>query len=85
VFRQVTGVKITPTALKLKVKESKKLAASVIPVNASNKGIKFISSNPKVATVNNSGVVTGVSKGKVTITAKSVEGAKTAKTVVTIV
>jgi uncharacterized protein YjdB len=85
VFRPVTGVKITPTALKIKVKESKKLVASVIPVNASNKGIKFISSNPKVATVNNSGVVKGVSKGKVTITAKSVEGSKTAKTVVTVV
>jgi uncharacterized delta-60 repeat protein len=84
VIRPVTGVKITPNVLKLKVKESKKLVASVIPVNASNKSIKWISSDPKKATVNKSGIVTAIRTGKVTITAISIEGLKKAKTIVTV-
>jgi uncharacterized delta-60 repeat protein len=84
VIRPVTGVKITPTALKLKVKESKKIAARVIPVNASNKSIKWISSDTKKATVNKNGIVTAIRTGKVTITAISIEGLKKAKTIVTV-
>ena len=49
---------------------SVKLSATVEPASAKEKGISWSSSNTKVATVNESGVVTGVDAGVTTITAK---------------
>ncbi|WP_026660151.1 Ig-like domain-containing protein [Butyrivibrio sp. AC2005] len=48
--------------------------AYVFPEWASNKSIKFKSSNKKVASVNKNGIVTGKKKGKCTITCTSVDG-----------
>jgi uncharacterized protein YjdB len=45
------------------------LSASIVPANASNQAISWSSSNTSLATVNSSGVVTGVALGNVTITA----------------
>jgi uncharacterized delta-60 repeat protein len=84
VVQPVTGVKISNKTLKLKVKEKKKLVASVVPANSTNKKIKWISSAPKKASVNISGTVTAISKGTVTITAQSIDGSFKAKTIVTI-
>ncbi len=50
------------------------LSYEVWPADAVNKGITFTTSNAKIATVNEYGVVTGVGKGTATITATAKDG-----------
>lgn len=60
---------------------------SVLPANATEQGLKYESSDPKVATVDKNGVLTGVKAGKVTVTVTSKENTtqpKTAKINVTV-
>ena len=59
------------------------LKATIEPEDASIKDITWASSNEKVATVDEQGIVTGISKGNVKITALAVDGSK-AKATVTI-
>lgn len=50
------------------------IGASVLPANASNRGVRFTSSDPQVAKVSQSGVVTGLEAGKTTILAAAADG-----------
>ena len=56
------------------------LLKTINPSNASNKSIKWSSSNPKVATVSNAGVVKGISRGISTIRAQALDGSHKVKT-----
>ena len=47
------------------------LAVNFVPKNATNKGLKWNSLNPGIATVDENGIVTGVKNGKATIKATS--------------
>ncbi len=67
----VTSIKVNPSAVELKVGESKSITATVYPTNAANKDIVWESYNEKVATVNQNGKITAVGIGTATITAKS--------------
>lgn len=55
------------------------LKATVKPSNASNKAVTWKSSDTKVATVSSKGVVKGLKKGTVTITATTKDGKRKAK------
>ncbi len=79
----VTGIKLSANTLTLKTGESAALTAEVLPANASIKTVNWSSSDSSVAYVNN-GVVTGWSVGKVTIYAKSWDGAVSAACEVTV-
>ncbi len=78
----VTGVTLDKTALNLEVGGTATLTATVVPANATNKNIMFISSNAKVATVDKDGKVTAVGKGAAIITATA--GDKKATCAVTV-
>jgi len=56
----------------VEVESKTTLTASVLPETVSNKKVTWSSSDPSVATVSTSGLVTGVAKGTATITATSV-------------
>ncbi len=57
-----------------------KLTATVKPDDAEDKSIEWKSSNEKIATVDNTGLVTGIKAGEATITAKAKDGSnKTAE------
>lgn len=78
----VTSVAVSPTSLNLEVGQTGTLTATVKPGNATNKTVTWTTSNDKVATVDNNGVVTAVGKGTATITAAA--DGKTATCTVTV-
>ena len=80
-----TGVTIAPQTLTLAVGQSQTMTATVLPVDASNKNVSWSSSNPAVATVNSSGLVTALSAGSCTITVTTEDGGKTAGCALTVV
>jgi uncharacterized protein YjdB len=70
----VTEVTISPESTPVDVGKTVQLQAVVKPDNASNKKLTWTSSNNAVATVDNTGLVSGVSAGPAVITATSVNG-----------
>jgi len=80
----VTGILVSPSTLSTNVGTSSQLTVTVNPTDATNKAVNFSSSNPAVATVSATGLVTSVSVGTATITATSVSGSKTASCLVTV-
>lgn len=64
----------TPSKDKIAVGETLQLMGGAYPNEAPNRTLEWISSDPSVATVSNSGLVKGIAEGKVTITAKSTDG-----------
>ncbi|GHV65841.1 hypothetical protein FACS1894199_07660 [Bacteroidia bacterium] len=82
----VTGITVSPTSIApLPVGQTSQLTATVLPTAASNKTVQWNSSNPTVATVNSSGLVTANSAGYVSITARTEDGSYTATCGVTVV
>ncbi|MGS0745229.1 Ig-like domain-containing protein [Syntrophomonas erecta subsp. sporosyntropha] len=81
----VIGVFIDQTSIGLEVGQSENLIAIVQPENASNKAVAWSSSNPEIATVDNTGKVTGFKAGTTTIAATTADGNKTADCLVTVV
>ncbi len=78
---KTTGITTLKTAYTVKVKKTVSLGVKTVPAT-SGEPLTYTSSNAKIATVSKTGVVTGVKKGKVTITIKS--GAVTKKVTVTV-
>ena len=75
VTQPVTKVSFTtPAGLSFPVQTSQQLAWTVEPYDATVKDVTFKSHQPKIATVDAYGVVTGVSKGTATITATAADG-----------
>ena len=72
-----TYAEITPSVLKVKVKDEIQATAKTYPVNATESGVIWVSDNEKIATVDENGLIKGVGAGTVKI---SVRGAKTNKT-----
>jgi len=72
--KPVTGIEsISNGGSTIFVGKTLNLYANVKPSNATNQGVTWSSSNPAVATIDENGLVTGVSVGKTTITACSAE------------
>lgn len=84
VSQGVTGVKLDKVTARIAVSQALPLTATVVPADANNKKVKWESSNPKVASVNSAGIVTGVSGGTATITVTTLDGEKTAYCSVTV-
>lgn len=74
----VTSVSVSPSSATINIGSTQQLTATVLPANATNKSVTWSSSNTAVATVNASGLVSGVSAGTTNITVTTVDGGKTA-------
>jgi hypothetical protein len=81
----VSSVKVSKTAVTLKVAQTLQLTATVSPSNAANKAVKWTTSSYKVATVSSTGRITAKAKGIATITVTTVSGAKKATCKVTVI
>ena len=80
----VTGVKVTPTIVDLKVNETKQLTITVEPDEATNKNYTCESNNKSVATVDSKGLVIAVGAGTAIITITTEDGKKTALCIVNV-
>lgn len=74
VLQAVSSIDLSESQLVLNVFAAQNLTAVVCPENASQKALLWESSNPKVATVSNSGRVSAVSTGTATITCTAADG-----------
>ncbi len=81
---QVTGITLDRSSLTLGEGGSHRLTATIVPSDASLKEVDWMTSDPKVATVDQDGNVKAVSPGKATITAVSVDMALKAYCEVTV-
>ncbi|WP_017446561.1 Ig-like domain-containing protein [Gayadomonas joobiniege] len=70
----VQNVIITPQTQILAANNQSQLEAYALPFYAQDKALSFVSSDPSVATVDSSGLVTAISPGTATITASSNNG-----------
>ncbi len=81
----VTGVLLDQSSASLYRGNSLQLTATVAPANATNQKLNWSSSNPAVATVSATGVVTAVAAGSATISAASqADSSKSATCYVTV-
>lgn len=80
----VTSVSLNKTSDSIYVGDTSTLTATISPSDATYKTVSWSSSDSTVASVSNSGVVTGVKAGTATITATSTDGNKTATCAVTV-
>lgn len=67
----VTGIALNKDAAKVNPGKNITLIATISPSNATNKKVKWSTSNSNIATVSQDGVVTGINIGNVIITAAS--------------
>jgi len=80
----VTGVTLSPSDFVLFVGKTLYLEAAVEPADATNKTVKWSTSDDRVATVNHAGEVTAVAPGTATITVTTDDGRFTATCTVTV-
>ena len=80
----VTGVSLDKATLSLETGKTATLKATVAPTDATNKGLKWASTDKAIATVDNNGKVTGVKAGQATAVATTDDGGKTAEAKVTV-
>lgn len=80
----VTGVSLDKTTLGIDTGATGQLTATVAPASASNKAVTWTSNATSVATVDDTGKVTGVKAGTANVTVKTADGGKTASSKVTV-
>ena len=82
---RVRGVTLDKDSLMLVVGGWRGLSVTIEPSNADTRNVTWSSSNERIATVSSSGLVTAVSPGTATITARTLDGGHTARCIVTVV
>lgn len=84
VLQPVESVSLPLQNLSIEVGTTYSLTGTVNPSSATNTSLLYTSSNPSVATIDGNGKVTALAVGTTTITARSVDGGKTATCNVTV-
>lgn len=80
VVQPVTSITLDKTSLSLEALQTYQLKATVNPSNAQDKTVSWESSDPAVATVDQNGLVTALTKGSATITVRAMDGSNISKT-----
>lgn len=75
---RVTSVSLNKTSATLAIGEKLTLEATILPSNATNKGVKWSSSSNEIAKVDSKGEVTAVAEGEATITVTTDDNSKKA-------
>ena len=84
VGKKVSKINVPSANLVMKIGDSTKIGATVLPSSASNKKVFYASSKPAVASVSKTGKIAAATSGKTVITITSKDGSKTKKVNVTV-
>ncbi len=79
----VAGIALSSTSLSLKVGDTHTLIATVLPENATNKGMRWSNTQPDVVNVEY-GILTALAPGNATVTVTTIDGGFTATCEVTV-
>lgn len=74
ILTNVSNITLNKSTDNLQVGQSEALVATIMPDNATNKTVIWVSSDPTIAIVDSKGKVTGVKEGVAKITAATVDG-----------
>jgi endoglucanase len=80
----VTGIKLNRSTANLYNNKTLQLRATIEPSKASNKNVNWNSDNEEIATVSETGLVTGLTEGVTIITATSEDGGFSAEATITV-
>jgi formylglycine-generating enzyme required for sulfatase activity len=80
----VTGVNLNQSHISMTAGENKRLTAAVLPSNASNKAVRWTTTNANVARVGEFGMVTAVAAGDARIDVTTVDGRRAASCYITV-
>ncbi|MGL5113358.1 MAG: Ig-like domain-containing protein, partial [Flavobacterium sp.] len=80
----VAEISLKPANSRINVNTTRQLVATISPLSATNKAVLWESSTPSVAAINAFGKVTALAEGTTTITATTVDGAKTSSAAITV-
>lgn len=84
-YIHVESVELNKESLTLIKDKTKNLTVTINPNDSTNKNVTWKSSDPQVATVNQEGMITAVSKGNATIEVVTEDGSKTDTCEVTVI
>lgn len=70
----VVSLSILPTSIDIFETENATIVPTVLPAGATDKSVRFVSTNSNIATVTSGGVVTGVNNGSCDILVMTVDG-----------
>ena len=71
---KVTEIKLLPQTLQIKENLSRKLSMEISPVDATNKKVKWESSDENILTVSEDGTIKAIKSGQAVVTATSLDG-----------
>ena len=74
VFIPVQSISVSPSSVRMTVGATKQLMATVLPTNATNKAVRWTSSNTSVVTVTSNGQIKALRTGTATVSAHSTDG-----------
>mgnify|MGYP006280149149 CR=1 FL=1 len=80
----VTGLEVSPASASIKMDETLRLSATVLPADAANPAVTWQSGNTEVAEVNASGLVTPRSAGTAVVTGTTEDGGYSASCRITV-
>lgn len=82
----IYNVTVTPEEVTLNVGETFQLLANLEPSNATNQNVSWFTNNPEIATIEaNTGIVTAVGNGEVTVTVTTDDGGYNASSLIKVV
>ena len=81
---RVNGITLNHTTIDVNVDGTRYLVASISPANATNKRVRWVTSNWEIASVSQNGIVVGVRKGKAVISAITEDGGFVAECLVSV-
>src|SRR6218665_2314739 len=81
VENKVTSIAVTPSSPRVVVGDKQQLTATVLPADAANKEVTWSSNDEKKATVDATGLVTGIDMGTAVITFAAKDGSNVKETV----
>lgn len=80
----VTSVSLNPSTVSVEEGSTAQLTSVVLPIDATDKAVSYSSSDDLIATVDSSGLVTGVAEGSADITVTTNDGSFTDVSTVTV-